>query len=218
MIATATVVLVLAVSMGCAVWPFQQKERTSIITPGMRVAAVREMAARAEDADSAEQGRLTEQLATQIRTEPDPLVRQAIQETIAEYSTPLARDVLIAGLNDTDLDVRLACCRKLGERAELVAINPLRKVLESDEQLDVRLAAIDALGRIPSTESVAALALALKDRDPAMQYAGVEALKAISGQELGNDVRAWQQYAESKQPQISPQISVADRIKQFAPF
>lgn len=182
------------------------------------MAAVREMAARADDLDTAEQSRLTEQLATQIRTEPDPLVRQAIQQTIAEYSTPLARDVLIAGLNDDDLDVRLACCRKLGERTETAAINPLRQVLENDDQLDVRLAAVDALGKIPSTESVAALAQALKDRDPAMQYAGVQALKAISGQELGNDVQTWLQYAEGKQPQISPEVSVAERVRRYSPF
>lgn len=210
--------LALATVAGCASWPFQAKERTSIITPAMRVAAVREMAARADDIDSIEQARLSEQLATQIRTEPDPLVRQAIQETIAEYSTPLARQVLIAGLNDDDLDVRLACCRKLGERSETTAIGALRQIITSDDELDVRLAAVDALGKIPSTESVKTLALALKDRDPAMQYAGVQSLQAISGQDLGNDVRTWLQYAEGEQPQIAPQVSVAERIMQYSPF
>ncbi len=211
--------LFLIVATGCASWPFHAKERTSILTPGMRVSSIQEMAARANDVDSAQQARLSEQLATQIRTEPDPLVRKAIQETIAEYSTPLAHDVLVAGLSDDDLDVRLACCLKLGERSETSSTQVLRRVLENEDELDVRLAAVDALGKIPSKESVAALAVALKDRDPAMQYAGVQSLRAISGLDLGNHVEAWREYAAGEQPQISPQgISVAERIQKASPF
>jgi len=211
--------LFLVVATGCATWPFHTKERTSILTPGMRVASIQEMAARADDIDSAQQTRLSEQLASQIRTEPDPLVRKAIQETIAEYSTPLAHAVLVAGLSDDDLDVRLACCLKLGERAEASSTQVLRRVLENEEELDVRLAAVDALGKIPSSESISALAVALQDRDPAMQYAGVQSLRAISGLDLGNDVKAWREYATGEQPQISPQgISVAERIQQASPF
>jgi len=211
-------IIVSTLAAGCQLWPFGTKEHTSIITPAMRVAAVRETAALADRADAAEQARLTDQLAMQIRTEPDPLVRQAIQETIAEFSTPLALDVLIAGLEDDDLDVRLTCCRKLGKRPEPRVIQALSNVLQTDDELDVRLAAVDALGQIPSTESVAALAAALKDRDPAMQYAGVEALKTISGQNLGNDVEAWLQYAQSENPRLASDLSVAERIKQFSPF
>ena len=184
----------------------------------MRVAAVQEMAAQADDIDSTEQIRLSEQLASQIQTEPDPLVRKAIQETIAEYSTPLASQVLLAGLNDEDLDVRLICCNKLGQRAESTSIPSLRAVIENDKDLDVRLAAVDALGKIKSAESVSALAIAVNDRDPAMQYAGVMALQAVSGQDLGNDVQAWRDYAAGKEPRIAPKVSVAERIKRYSPF
>jgi hypothetical protein len=45
-------------------------------------------------------------------------------------------------------------------------------------------------------QSVAGLAAALKDRDPAMQYAGVEAMKQVADEDLGNDVQAWRQYAD----------------------
>lgn len=206
------------VSTGCTSWPFREKERTSFITPGMRIAAVREMRAQAEGLDDEEQQRLTEQLASQIRTEPDPLVRKAIQEAVAEYSTPLAQDVLVAGLNDADLQVRITCCKKLGEKGDPTAVPILRNVLESSDELDVRLAAVDSLGKISSTETVSALAIALRDQDPAMQYAGVQALKAVSGQDFGNDVKLWQQYAEGQQPVIQPNVSLAERIKGYSPF
>jgi len=209
-----TILIVSIVTVGCNSWPLQEKQRTSIITPAMRVSAIREIGLGAGKADSLEAESLTEQLATQIRTEPDPLVRLAIQESIAEFATPLARDVLIAGLQDEDPDVQIACCGRLGGRADPSVVEALRAVLEREEELDVQLAAIDALGRFSSTESVAALAIALNDRDPAMQYAAVQALKTASGQELGNDVAAWRDYAEGDQPQIS----VASQNKGRSPF
>ena len=205
-------------ALGCSSWPFAEKERTSIITPGMRMAAVKEFGPRANNADPFEQQRLCEQLARQIQSEPDPLVRQEIQNSAAQFSTPLALKMLLAGLQDDDLNVRLTCCYRLAERGDVAAIGPLRTALETDRELDVRLAAIDALGKIHSTESVAALGLALADRDPAVQYAGVQALKTASGQDLGNDVTAWQQYVSGGNPSIKPEISVAQRVKEWSPF
>lgn len=221
---TKPVILISAVAVavstlvGCSTLPFMQKERTSIITPGMRMAAVREIGPRARNADTAEQQRICEQLAMHIQTEPDPLVRQEIQNTVAQFSPPLALKMLLAGLSDENLDVRLTCCYRLGERGDVGAIGPLRKILETDDELDARLAAIDALGQIESTETVAALAIALEDRDPAIQYAGVQALKVASGQDFGNDVRAWQQYVSGETPQAKPPVSIAEKVKQWSPF
>jgi len=183
----------------------------------MRAAAVREMAPLAEKSDMAEQQRLCEQLAMQIRTEPDPLVRQEIQNTISEYSTPLALRMLIAGLSDEDREVRLTCCYRLAERGE-EAVDALRKVVESDAEIDVRLAAIDGLGKTRSAANVAALAPALDDRDPAVQYAAVQALKTASGEDLGNDVRAWQQFVAGEVPTPKAKVSVAQQVKQWSPF
>jgi HEAT repeat protein len=188
--------LLLAAVTGCQLWPFRDHERTTIITPAMRSAAIREMAPRARDATDAEQARMCEELAQQIRTEPDPIVRKAIQETIAEFKAPLASAVLLAGLNDDDRDVRVTCCRLLGQRNEAKAVEPLGKLVAEDGDLDVRLAAVDALGAMKNKSAVAALAAALKDRDPAMQYAGVEAMKTVTGEKIGNDVEAWRQYAD----------------------
>ena len=183
---------------GCHAWPFRQKERTSLITPAMRMAAIREIGPRAEKSDAEEQRDYCEQLATQIQTEPDPIVRRTIQETIAHFEQPLAEQVLLAGLQDDDVDVRLACCRKLGERGKPAAVQALSALVTDAENIDVQLAAVDALGKIESPESIQALAAALENRDPAMQYAGVKALQQVSDEELGNDVAAWRAFAASK--------------------
>jgi HEAT repeat protein len=212
----ALVTLVAAV--GCTSGPFAHKERTSVITPAMRIAAIQEGSARTRDTGVEEQTKAVNELVTQIRTERDPIVRKAIQEAIAEYNVPMARQVLIAGLNDDDLDVRLTCCYRLGARGEPEAVPALSKILKNDGTLDVRIAAADALGKINTPESIEALSIAVKDRDPALQYAGVESLKNISGQDLGNDVKAWQQFTEQPAPVTEPKVSVADRLRQYSPF
>lgn len=193
---------------GCTNTLFHRKERTSIITPAMRIAAIKESAARLSDAGQDEQARLVEDLAMQIRTEQDPLVRLAIQEAVGNFQVPLARDMVVAGISDDDLDVRLACCRILGERGEMENVPILSNVLRGSDALDVKLAATDALGNINSTESVPTLALALKSRDPAMQYAAVEALKRVSDEDLGNDVSAWLAFAEqARQSTSAPDVA-----------
>jgi HEAT repeat protein len=207
-----------ATSLGCAGLPWQKKERTSIITPAMRIAAIRESGARAREATSDDQARLADDLASQIRTERDPLVRRAIQETIGPLEAPLAREVLVAGLNDDDLSVRQACCEQLGERGEVENVALLRGILTSNEKLDVKLAAVDALGRIPSPESIQALGPALKDRDPALQYAAVEALKGLTQEDLSNNVQAWQQALESGQLQLVTEVPLAKKLETYSPF
>jgi hypothetical protein len=57
--------------------------------------------------------------------------------------------------------------------------------------------------------AISSLAAALKDRDPAMQYAGVEAMKKVTGEELGNDVEAWRQYAANATGGANPSTAVA---------
>jgi HEAT repeat protein len=199
--------ILIAVLVGLSVLPgcslFRDNERTSIITPDMRAASIREFGPRAEDASDSERLAMCEELAKQIRTEPDPICRRAIQETIAEFDVPLASAVLVAGLSDEDRDVRTACCRMLAKRQDESAIAPLSRMIAADADAEVRMAAIDALGKFKSPAAVQGLAAAVKDRDPAMQYAGVEAMKTSSGEDLGNDVAAWRQYADTL-PQLNP--------------
>jgi hypothetical protein len=208
-LASAVGVLLL-LAAGCQFLPVN-RDKTTVITPAMRMASIREFGPRGRDADAAEQTRICEQLAQQIRTEPDPIVRKTIQETIAEFNTPLANAVLLAGLNDEDRDVRLTCCQHLGKRRDQNAIGSLAKLVSTDSELDVRLAAVDALGAMNAPAAIQGLAAALKDRDPAMQYAGVEGMKKVSGKDLGNDVEAWRQYADSALGGIQPSTAVASQ-------
>src|SRR5687768_12209982 len=171
----ACLIVVCLASAGCQsmplpnVWPFPERELTTYHTPSMRVEALEQFGMRSTDVDSPEQRQITDQLAKQIQVEPDPLVRQAVVRAIAEFRTPMAQQVLEAGLADEDEAVRVACCQALGQRAETISVGSLANALRTDENIDVRLAAAEALGKITSPEAIQSLAVALDARDPALR-------------------------------------------------
>lgn len=187
----------------------------------MRIDAVREFQAQSTGGDTPDQREVVNQLARQIQVEPDPLVREAIVETIGEFRTPLASQVLEAGLADEDIEVRRQCCRALGRRGDPTAVPVLARVISNEQSIDVRLEAVDALASINSPDAYAALTVALEDRDPALQFAGVKSMKAISGKDFGGDVSAWLQYARGETPTPTgeeAEISVAGRLRDMVPF
>ncbi len=186
----------------------------------MRMDAVRDFRTQSTGVDTPEQREIVNQLARQIQVEPDPLVREAIVDTIAEFRTPLASQVLEAGLSDADADVRRHCCMALGKRGDPAAVPVLARAINGEQDLQVRIAAVEALGSIHSPDAYTALAVAMEDRDPALQYAGVESMREISGKDLGNDVSAWLQYARGETPTASSEeeVSIARRLRGLTPF
>ncbi len=227
----ACLIVVCLASAGCQsmplpnVWPFPERELTTYHTPSMRVEALEQFGMRSTDVDSPEQRLITDQLAKQIQVEPDPLVRQAVVRAIAQFRTPMAQQVLEAGLADEDDAVRVACCQALGKRAVAGVSDPghnsvpaLANALRTDENIDVRLAAAEALGKIKSPEAIQSLAVALDDRDPALQYVGVQSMKSITGQDYGPDVEAWRQVAAGGTPPPVEPPSVAERMRNVSPF
>jgi HEAT repeat protein len=199
-------------------WPFPEYERTTYRTPSMRVDAVEQFATQSTGVDSPEQREITDQLARQIQIEPDPIVRKAVISAIAEFQTPMAQQVLEAGLADEDKAVRVACCQALGRRADSASVEKLSGALRGDNDIDVRLAAAEALGKIKTPQAIQALVPALDDRDPALQYVGVESMKEITGQDYGPDVQAWRQVATGANPPAPAAPSIAERLRKASPF
>jgi HEAT repeat protein len=199
-------------------WPFPDYEHTTYTTPKMRVDAVTEYGARSTGVDTPDQREITDQLARQIQIEPDPLVRQAVIHSIRDFRTPMAQQVLEAGLSDQDKTVRVACCEALGERGDAASVSCLATALKGDKDVDVRIAAAKALGGVKSPEAIQALTVALEDRDPALQYVGVQSMKSITGKDYGPDVQAWRQVAAGQTPAVQPAPSVASRLRKAMPF
>ncbi|MEM6331594.1 MAG: HEAT repeat domain-containing protein [Planctomycetota bacterium] len=190
---------------GCQSGPvaavFARAEKTSYRTPAVRAEEAEAIADKATGQDTPEQQALLGDLVRRLQTEQDPLVRERLITSIAAFPMPLAQQALQAGLADTDEGVRRRCCAMLGERGSPEAVTPLARVAAEDDDFDVRVAATLALGGIRSPESVKALVAALEDSNPALQYAGVEAMRDASGQDFGRDVRAYLAYARGESPE-----------------
>jgi HEAT repeat protein len=183
------------------------------------VLALEKFAAKGSEADKQ---KVADELAREIRTEEDPLVRAQIVRTLSTVPNRTSQFVLTQGVKDPDPDVRVQICKAWGTMAKQAAgvrkgavapagsvedsaVQTLAGTLASDTNADVRMAAARALGNVPRDPRVAgALALALRDNDPAMQYEAIVSLKASSGQDFGGDVTKWQQYAASIAPAPPP--------------
>ena len=99
----------------------------------------------------AEREAISEELAKEIQTAKDPLVRMYILKTVAVYPTAMAGRVLTAGMSDPEASVRVVCCKAWGIRGGREAVEPLANALSNDPNFDVRMAAARSLGKIKDT-------------------------------------------------------------------
>lgn len=182
--------------------------------PSDRIKELKELSEKAPNVSPDEHQRWSSDLAQQIKTEQDPLVRVQIVRTLSVLKTPLSAAVLQAALGDTDADVRIACCDAWGTRGGAEAVQELGKVLTTDTNVDVRLAAARNMGHTKDASAITALADALSDSDPAMQRRAIESLRLLSDKDFGSDVSAWQQYAKSERPRLK-EPSLAERFRKL---
>ena len=195
---------------------FERSKPTAFQTPANRIVAIRDTAKQATGEDTPEQQQIVADLVRPLPHETDPLIRQARLETIAEFNTPLASQALLAGLEDNNPFVRISCCRKLADRKDPGAAAGLARLAQGDSDFDVRLAAAAALGRVGADKAL--LLPVLQDPDPAMQLVGVEAMRNLTGRDLGTDVATYIAVARGEQQAAEAEISVADRRSGWLPF
>ncbi|TWT87449.1 hypothetical protein Mal64_29880 [Pseudobythopirellula maris] len=171
--------------------PFGGPQLTSYQTPGKRVEEVRTIAAQADGTNSPGQQGAVADLVKRLPNEPDPLVREEVLVSLAKFNVPLARQAVLAGLSDDDHYVRNKCCQLAAEAKDPQAVTALARVAAEDSEFDVRVAAVNALGGFNTPAAQRALIPVLEDRDPAMQFAGVKAMRLQTGRDLGGDVSAY---------------------------
>jgi HEAT repeat protein len=197
--------------------PFREptpEELIKVKTPDDRVKELRELAKTAGKKSPAEQEQITRELAIEIKEERDPSMRRALLRAIEPYPTPLALAVLLGGAKDSEIEVRRVACECLGRRGGVEAVQELSRVANSDTDLDVRLAAVKALGQTRDQTAMPALAEAVADNNPAMQDLAVQSLKNISGRDYGDNMEAWQELAKTGKSSAA-EIGVAERVRKM---
>ena len=82
-----------------------------IATPTERITNLQELAKKApETTDPGQRESICQELAQQIRKEPDSIIRGEILNTLAAYGGPTADAVLSVAVKDPDADVRVIVC------------------------------------------------------------------------------------------------------------
>lgn len=215
----------LVVALGCQAQPrmgglnpFYKPELTTFETPKKRLEKLEQVAKSSSGLDDAQRETKARELAATLAGEPDALLRQRTLEAIATLNTTLSGRALLAGLSDEDAHVRRRCCQLLGRIPAEGQAAPLLQLAESDPSFDVRVAAVEALGA--SGADPAMLLAALEDPNPAMQLAGVEAMKRVTGRDLGGDVAAYRAIAQGEPLPATAEerTAVANAIGEWLPF
>jgi HEAT repeat protein len=101
---------------------------------------------------------------------------------------------LIEALHDENSQVKNFAARSLGDIGDQRAVEPLIRALR-DEDMGVRGDAASALGKLKNKRAIRPLLAMLKERKQNYQFAA-EALREITGQSFGDDLRKWQEFCE----------------------
>jgi hypothetical protein len=184
------------------------------LNPNTRLAELEMLAERAASMPPEEQERFSEDLAIQLRDERNALFRARMVRALGEMNTATARGILSDATGDVSPTVRIAACEAWARQRGPEAVEALAKVVGSDTDLDVRMAATRALGELEDPAAVRPLGLALDDADPALQNCAIRSLRAVSGQDYGYDVAAWRRFARGEDPQYEPP-SIAERVREI---
>lgn len=181
-------------------------------TPAERIEELRSLAKQAAEMPAADQQQKSEELVRVLNNEPDLLVRIELLRTLGNFPTLPAGAALYAAMQDSDRDIRMACCEAWGRRGGPDAAKVLGEVIRSEQDSDVRLAALRALAQVKDPATVAAIAPALEDPSPAMQWRAVRSLESVTGKSFGDDVNAWRSFVQGGAPR---EESIAGRIRRF---
>ena len=125
------------------------------------------------------------------------LMRLHAVKLLGRLNSPTSVETLAKASKDNDKDIRLAAITAWKMVSPDAAVPQLQEIIGSDTDIDVRLAATEALGNFPGRSSVEALSLSLNDRDPALQVRAAESLQRVTGEPLGRNIVAWQEYVGS---------------------
>jgi len=211
----------LVAALGCAAWR-KTFEPTKVAaerekygaTADQRIEEVAAAAAKAKDGPGAEQVEFARGLSQQVLGEHDPRVRAAMLVVAAEFDAPAAVAICRGALEDPEPRVRMAACEAWRKRGGPEAVKLLAARVDADSDIDVRLRALRELGELGDESAVPALARALEDPNPAVQFRAVSALKEVSGRDLGDDVNAWRAWAADPNAE-GTEWSIAEGFRQI---
>ncbi len=143
-------------------------------------------------------------LVANLRADREPVASRAvICRTLGDLGDPAARQALIEAVGDPEAVVRAEACRALG-KVGLPEDGPLlTRIMVTDVIGDCRVAAIEGLASLKSPEPRinAQLVLGMEHDDPAIRLASLDALREITGRDLGVEAGPWRDLLRGETPE-----------------
>lgn len=174
-------------------WAEEEKIANTLFTRKQRMS---ESVAGVLHAPLDQQQTVAKELSEIAHRDPVLLLRLHAVKLSGQLNCPAATQTLEDASRDYNTDIRLAAIKAWETKPADQAIPQLQERIGSDTNVDVRLAATRAIGKFSGQQAVQALALALNDSDPALQLRAAESLQQATGEPLGRDVIAWQDYVK----------------------
>ena len=138
-------------------------------------------------------------LAARLATAKEPVASRAeICHTLGELRRPEGRAILLRTVSDQEPVVRSAACRALGKAGQPEDWTVLGRIMATDSDRDCQIAAIESIAELKSPDPRLPVTLVdgMEHSDPAVRLASLEALRIVSGKDLGSDPGPWKKYAE----------------------
>lgn len=134
--------------------------------------------------------------------------RAVICRTLGDLGLPEAHDAVLRAVDDNEPMIRIEACRALGKLGRPEDATILSRVMAVDTLLDAKVAAIDGLTALkPKDPRILQMLVEGMDNDfPAIRLASVQALREITGKDLGVEPKPWR---ELVQPMLVQQRGAA---------
>ena len=132
-------------------------------------------------------------------------IRAVIIRSLGTLGDQRARHVVIKAVNDSEAVIRVEGCRALGKVGLPEDATILARIMTVDTLEDCRIAAIEGLGSLKSKDPrIHRILLDGMDHDdPAIRYECLNALRQITGKDLGVDPAPWRKALEPT-PESTP--------------
>jgi hypothetical protein len=185
--------------------------------PNVRYIAYAKLGSRSLYEDKAHQAEAVETLIAKYQEGREPVgVRAVIIRSLGMLGDPRARNVVIKAANDPEGVIRVEGCRALGKVGTPEDATILARIMTVDTLEDCRIAAIEGLGSLKSQDPrIHRILLDGMDHDdPAIRYECLNALRQITGKDLGVDPAPWR---KALQPTPEPTPSAANTTNTNSP-
>ena len=176
---------------------------------------MREIVDQATVGGSGEKEQASKFLGEIVQKNPVVLLRIEAAKLLGRLPTQTATQALQIASKDRESDVRLAAIRAWRDRRDAAAIEMLDEMIENDQDIDVRIQAISALGEFSDPRVAKILSSVLSDPDPAIQMQAATSLASVTGQDFGTDIQAWQRYIINSFGQGRTETADLQNSKQF---